>query len=108
MVRGVGRYVILCVKVPTTSDSHICALPPMYPPDIVCLHPPSLPPFKVSTLVHSHQGGRGHRVVARVVRGAQDMLYYVLACPPPLSPVLVPSHQGVGKGNKGEQGWQGQ
>ena len=37
-----GRYVILCFRVPTTSDFHICALPPMYPADIVHLHPPSL------------------------------------------------------------------
>ena len=66
-MRGVGGYVILCFRVPTTSDSHICALPPMYPPDIVYLHPPSLqicrtcalPIRKGEKVVRGNMGGKG-------------------------------------------------
>ena len=69
MVRGVGRYVILRFRVPTTSDSHICALPPMYPPNIVCLHPPSLqschtcalPPRERAKVVRGSKGNMGDK-----------------------------------------------
>ena len=64
-MRGVRGYVILCFRVPTTSDSYICALPPMYPPDIVRLNPPSLQSSRTCAL--QRRVGRG----AKVMRGSK-------------------------------------
>ena len=129
VVRGskCGRYVILCLRVPTTSASQICVLPPMYPPNIVRFHPPSLQ--------SSHTCALPPRGGARVVRGSKGVegsVGYVIlgfrvpttsvgakskvptlftnVLPPFKIPVLVPSDQGgliVVKRSKGGEGSMG-
>ena len=61
VARGVGGYVILRFRVPTTSASNICALTPMYPPNIVCLHPPSLQSSRTCALPPRGKGSEGEQ-----------------------------------------------
>ena len=100
MARGVGGYVILHFRVPTTSDSHICALPPMYPPNIVCLHHLSLQSYSTCALPpRGTKGSEGRRVVRRGVgyvivgfRVPSISVSHICALPPMYPPDIVHLH----------------
>ena len=97
-------YVILGFRVPTASVSHISALPPMYPPNIVYLHPPSLQSSCTYALPL-----RGQKVV-RGIKGGKGNMGYVILCfsiPTTSASWTCALPPRGGRGNEGEQGDEG-
>ena len=98
---GSTGYVILGFRVSSTSASHICALSPMYPPDIVHLHPPSLQSSHTCALPP-----RGGAKVVRGIKGGKRSMGYVILCfrmPTTWLPHLCPPTKGGSKVMRGSK-----